>query len=115
MAADALISSVLSMPVGRLAIAGAAGTTSQQLLEFLELDHADEDDVLEFFARLNRHALGCRPGTVVDVRLDLLHSNTIEIGRMKWPVQLLLGQPHLDGAELRAVMGISDSATSHQA
>jgi hypothetical protein len=60
---------------------------------------------MRFRAKLRKRFMGSRAGADVHVALDLFGQSQITIGRVKYPVQLLLGQPVTNNSDRLNLMG----------
>jgi hypothetical protein len=85
---DAWVSTALSLPCGFKLLPSV-----NFLLQRTSAPTVSRAGTLRFGAKLRKRFMGGRAGADVNVTLDLFEQSQITIGRVKYPVQLLLGQP----------------------
>jgi len=97
---EAWISSVLTLPCGV-----SRNHNVNHLLDVRSLyDHNRHRGPINFSASLLQDFMGSRAGDRVDVELDLFDRSVIQIGRITWPVQVLLGHAVVSDEDLEDIM-----------
>lgn len=93
------ISSVLTLPCGF-----SQHQNVNHLLDVRSDPYGRHRDPIFFSASLRQDFMGSRAGDRVDVEVDLFDRSVIQIGRVTWPVQLLLGRPVVSEGDLEDLM-----------